>query len=123
MLCGAGNMKTILVVDDEPDILELLVEILGHEGHMTVAAGDGLAALKRLMGAGIDLVITDLMMPRQDGMELIQAMRDHPRLRDVPVILMSAAERPDVDRLGSCVFLSKPFDLTELLGVVTDALS
>lgn len=115
-------MKTILVVDDEPAIRDVLLEILRDEGYGTVAAQDGLAALDLLGGKDIDLVIIDTMMPRCGGVELLQAMREDPRLKDVPAILMSAAARPQLDGLGVFVFLPKPFELDDLLDVVSEAI-
>ncbi len=115
-------MKTILVVDDEPAIRDLLLEVLGDEGYHTLAAQDGLAALNLLQDMEVDLVITDMMMPRRSGVELLQSMREHPRLKDVPAILLSAAARPQLDGLGVSVFLPKPFDLVALLDAVSDAL-
>ncbi len=114
-------MNTILVVDDEPDIRELVVDILGDEGYVTLAAGDGMAALEVLRETAIDVVIADTMMPRLGGVELIQSMREQSALRDVPVILMSAALRPNLDGLGVCSFLPKPFDVTALLNAVSEA--
>ena len=111
-------MKRILVVDDEPDILDLLVEILEGEGYETLAAQDGLAALTSLSDATVDLVITDGMMPRLGGVELIRSMRGRPEFRDIPVILMSAAHHPGHDGLDRTLFLPKPFDLVEFLNAV-----
>ena len=116
-------MTTILVVDDEPVIRELLVAILGNEGYATVAASDGVAALEALNEGGIDVVLSDTMMPRLGGVELIRAMRTRPGLSTTPVILLSAAARPDLDGLGVCLFLPKPFDLTSLLDEVADAVA
>lgn len=115
-------MKTILVVDDEPAIRDVLLEILRDEGYGTVAAQDGLSALDLLEGMEIDLVIIDTMMPRRGGVELLQSMRGDPRLRDVPAILMSAAARPQLDGLGVSVFLPKPFELDDLLDAVSEAI-
>lgn len=117
-----ARMKRILAVDDEPDILELLVEILGIEGYAISAASDGRAALELLQGTGADLVITDTMMPRVDGVALIRSMRDSPGLCDIPVIIMSAAGRPNLDGLDICAFLHKPFDLIALLDAVAEAI-
>ncbi len=114
-------MNTILVVDDEPDIRELLVDILRDEGYVTLAAGDGLAALELLRETAIDVVIVDTMMPRLGGVELVRLMREQSALQEVPVILMSAAQRPKLDGLGVCAFLPKPFDVTALLHAVTEA--
>lgn len=115
-------MKTILVVDDEPDIVQILVELLGGEGYGALPADDGVAALEVLTGTGVDLVITDTMMPRLGGVELIRSMRGDRDLADIPVILMSAAMRPALDGLGACEFVPKPFDLVTLLDVVARAL-
>jgi CheY-like chemotaxis protein len=114
-------MNTILVVDDEPDIRELLVDILRDEGYVTLAAGDGVAALEVLRETAIDVVIADTMMPRLGGVELVRWMREHPALRDVPVILMSAALRPNLDGFSVCTFLPKPFDVSTLLDAVAEA--
>src|SRR5215203_482635 len=115
-------MATILVVDDEPALLELLVDILDGEGHEMLAARDGVVALGLLTGRRSDLVITNAMMPRLDGMGLIRSMRHHPDLRDVPVIVLSAATLPTLDGLGAVTFLPKPFELTALLAAVATAL-
>ena len=117
-----GIMKRILAVDDEPDILELLVEVLRTEGYEMLAASDGMAALNLLAGSGADLVITDTMMPRLDGVALIRLMRQRPDLRNVPVIMMSAAGRRALDGLDVSTFLHKPFDLIALLDAVTHAI-
>jgi CheY-like chemotaxis protein len=115
-------MRRILVVDDEPDILELLIEILRLEGYAMLAASDGVAALDVLDTHGVDLVITDTMMPRLNGVSLIRSMHERPELRSIPVIVMSAAGRPNLDGLDHCcIFLPKPFDLTRLLNTVAKA--
>ena len=116
-------MKRILVVDDEPDILDLLVEILEGEGYETLAAQDGLAALTSLSDATVDLVITDGMMPRLGGVELIRSMRGRPEFRDIPVILISAAHHLRLVGIDEGFFLPKPFDLTDLLDAVAKCLA
>jgi CheY-like chemotaxis protein len=115
-------MGTILVVDDEPTIRELLVELLQEEGHTLLGAVDGLAAMELLEHSVPDLVLTDAMMPRLDGPGLIRWMRDHPELRAVPVIVLSAVVRIDPAELENIVFVAKPFDLTTLLEAVETAL-
>ena len=115
-------MATILVVDDEPTILELLVELLRDEGHVTLAAGDGHMALEVLGRVVPDLVITDAMMPRLDGPGLVRWMREQPGLRHVPVVLLSAVVRVDPVELDGITFVAKPFDLATLLDAVTAAL-
>lgn len=114
-------MKTVLVVDDEIDILAFLVEFLDSEGYRAVPARDGLAALQLLDEHEIDLIISDTMMPRLDGIELVRQMHERPGLRNTPVILMSAGGRPSMNGLEIRAFLPKPFDLDILLALVEDA--
>ena len=108
-------MATILVVEDEPPIRELLTELLLDEGYDVLSAPDGIAALEILAGRLPDLLITDAMMPGLDGSGLVRRMRADPRTAAVPVLLISAVPRPasvDLDGVG---FLPKPFDLDRLL--------
>ena len=107
---------TILVVDDEPHIADLLAEALGDEGYRVRRAYDGLAALAAADEADPDVVVTDVMMPGLDGVDLARRLRE----RGVPVVLMSAA-RTTVD-LPGVRFVPKPFDLDEMLAAVSRAL-
>ena len=113
-------MPTILVADDEPMILDLVVEVLRLEGYATLAARDGLEALELLARGRPDLVLMDVMMPGLDGRAVVRRMRERPELDGVPVILMSAARPVDPAALG-VAFLPKPFDLDRLLGAVSAA--
>jgi len=115
-------MGTILVVDDEPTILELLVELLHDEGYATLAARDGVAAREVLGRTVPDLVITDAMMPGLDGLRLVGWMRKQPELHQVPVIILSAVTRVDPGTLDGVTFVAKPFDLATLLDAIRGAL-
>ena len=115
-------MGTVLVVDDEPTILDLLVELLREEGHAVLAARDGAAAREILAGTAPDLVVTDAMMPGLDGPGLVRWMRQQPGLRRVPVVLLSAVVRLDPAELGAAALVAKPFDLPTLLGAIAAAL-
>ena len=115
-------MGTILIVDDEPAILELLVDLLHDEGYSTLAASDGVAAMEVLGSAVPDLVITDAMMPRLDGLGLVRWMRAQPELRQVPVVLLSAVVRIDPAELDAVVYVAKPFDLVTLLDAIEASL-
>ena len=114
-------MPTILVVEDEPTILDLLLDVLREEGYAVRATTDGAAALELLAGAPPDLVLMDVMMPRLDGRSVVRRMRERPGLRGVPVILMSAAAPVDPAEAG-VAFLPKPFELDGLLRAVATAL-
>ncbi len=115
-------MATILVVDDEPALRDLLAELLGDEGHTVLTAADGAAAAEILGRAAPDLVVTDAMMPRLDGPGLLRWMRTQPALRGVPAVVVSAVGRVDPDGLGAVAFVAKPFELAALLAAVDAAL-
>lgn len=116
----AGDQNaTVLVVDDEPGIRELVAEILQDEGYAVRQAPDGLAALAEIEANGIDLIVSDVKMPRLDGPALVRRLRR--RGHRVPVVLMSAVYA-DVD-LPGVRFVPKPFAFEHLLGTVSSALN
>ncbi len=108
---------TVLIVDDEPAIVDLLSQLLEDEGYRVASAGDGMAAYEKVGEVRPDLVIADVMMPRMDGFALVDRLTggEHP----VPVILMSAAVE---SRRRDVPFIAKPFDLSELLELVNSYL-
>lgn len=113
-------MATILVVDDEQEISSAIQSILEDEGHQIVLCPDGRAAIDRLAsGLTPDLVISDVMMPRLSGFELLTHIRAHRELKRLPVILMSAIN-PSKTRLEAKWddFIKKPFNLDALLNAV-----
>jgi CheY-like chemotaxis protein len=111
-------MTTILVVDDEPLIRDVLVTVLRDEGYAVVTADDGLAALEVVRQQAPALVLMDVMMPRMDGRMAFRAMRNHAPGDGLPVILMSAMAHPaDLDP-EIAAFLRKPVDLEDLLALV-----
>ena len=109
---------TILVVDDEAAIVELLQAVLDDEGYQVVTAGDGREALASLAAHRVALVLSDVMMPRLDGRELARAMRADPAHRAIPLILLSAASPAIAQDTPHAAFVSKPFDLDALLATV-----
>lgn len=115
-------MKTILVVDDEPAILDLLITLLDEEGYRVLSAVDGVTALESLKREAVEVVITDGMMPRLGGEALVRTMRERPETREMPVIFVSAALTPRLDGLEPWWFLTKPFDLQMMLAAVEGAI-
>lgn len=106
---------TVLIADDDPDILDLIAALLAQEGFQTVAFSDGLAALHAIRTQRPALAIIDLAMPVLDGRELIERLRKEPG-EPLPVIAMSASiSAPPPDQLQADAYLAKPFDLEELL--------
>jgi DNA-binding response OmpR family regulator len=109
----------VLVVEDEPNIRELVCLHLGHEGYVCDAVGDGQVALKRSENERYDLMVIDLMIPGLDGLTLCRAVRNGQLNHDVP-ILMLTARREESDKVvglesGADDYLTKPFGVRELV--------
>ncbi len=112
-------MKTILVVDDEYVICDLLVAVLGDEGYKVVTAGNGKEAWSRLEEFHPDLIMCDVMMPIVDGRVLCRAVRADVRYRTLPFILMSAVGSANLKEICDFSdFVRKPFDLDQLVEIV-----
>ena len=111
--------STILVCDDEPDIRELLRELLGRTGYEVLEAADGQEALRTLYGSSPDLVLLDVSMPNLDGWATLERIRD---VSDVPVIMLTARTE-ELERVrglkgGADDYVTKPFGRQELLARV-----
>ncbi len=111
--------RTILLVEDEPTLLEALRYNLAKEGYQVVTAMDGIEALDQAREAKPDLVILDLMLPRLDGLEVCRAVR---RDSSVPIIMLTARDS-EADtvlglEMGADDYMAKPFRLRELLARV-----
>jgi CheY-like chemotaxis protein len=109
---------TVLVVEDEPAIREVVADLLQDEGYAVRQASDGLQAIEELEVDDVDLVLSDVRMPHLDGPSLARRLRG--RGRAVPVVLMSAVD-VEVD-LPGVRFLPKPFERDHLLHVIGSAL-
>ena len=109
--------KRILVVDDDPRIVDRLVTLLSGT-HEAVAASNGFDALHRIDGHAFDLVLLDLRMPGLDGKGFIEALQQ--RKNPVPIVLMSANPNlpEQARRLGVMRYLSKPFDVDQLEAMI-----
>ena len=108
---------TILIVDDEPAIAQILATLMNDEGFAARTARDGQEALALLAQGGVDLMLSDVMMPRMDGRALLAELRR--RGDRTPVVLMSAVRARDLEDMP---FVAKPFDVDELLEVVRENL-
>jgi len=111
-------MARILVIDDEPDLVDLVVHHLHANGHETVFAGTGRGGIERAREQP-DLIILDLMLPDMDGTEVLRVLKADDRTRQIPVIFLSARTE-EVDRvvgfeLGAEDYVGKPFSPRELM--------
>jgi DNA-binding response OmpR family regulator len=116
-------MATVLVVDDEPIVREVVVRYLAREGHDTLEAADGAAARNEIERSDPDLVVLDVMLPGLDGLELCRWIR---RRSELPVIMLTArgdeADRIVGLELGADDYVTKPFSPRELAARVRSVL-
>jgi CheY-like chemotaxis protein len=113
----AGTSRFVLIVDDDPDLLDVTSFVIENEGMAVETARNGEQALA-LLGSGRlpAVVLLDLMMPVMNGWEFLAAVANDPLLRGLPVVVLTAAEHTQVP--GALEVVSKPMDLKELLRVV-----
>jgi DNA-binding response OmpR family regulator len=118
---------SVLVVDDDPVILRLLQVNFQLEGIVVSTACDGEEGLAAVRRTPPDVVISDIMMPKVNGLELLAMLREDPATSHLPVILLSAkAQAADVQRgleLGAADYVTKPFDPLELIQRVYNVLA
>ena len=115
-------MATILVIDDEPTVRNLLYDILTDEGYHVVRTGDGVEGFVCLKTIVVDLILCDIMMPHMDGITFATRLRADQRYSRLPLVMMSAAASqntlaPEV----YSAFIEKPFTIPALLNIL-DAL-
>jgi DNA-binding response OmpR family regulator len=117
-------VPTILVVDDDPDIRQLVAELLRLSAYDAVTASSGVEAIERLLAGGerASLVLLDVQMPELDGWETLRRIRAEPRLDDVPVVLCtvksSAIDTALGWTLGCDGYVVKPFAIADLIAEV-----
>lgn len=125
----ATRPPTLLIVDDEPDNLDLLEGMLARSPYQLVRAESGREAIDHLEQnpEGFDAVLLDRMMPGMDGIEVLRRMKEHPRLQSLPVILQTAAGSPvqvaQGLEAGAHYYLVKPFDRAQLVPIVEGAVA
>ena len=118
--------KSILIVDDEPNIVICLEYLFKREGFQVAVAGDGVEALRKIAENAPDLVLLDIMMPLKNGYEVCQEIRAHPDWRSLKIIMLSAKGRDtEIQKglaLGADAYLTKPFATKELVAKVKELL-
>jgi chemotaxis family two-component system sensor histidine kinase/response regulator PixL len=112
------RFRTILVVEDDPDVREITADVLREAGGTVIEAADGADALTKLDELqGRCLILLDLVMPRMDGLEFLERLQAHPRAPDFSVVVMTA--RLDLASVpGVLGVLRKPFDVAELVALL-----
>lgn len=118
----------LLIVEDIPNILELLEVTLRFKGYQVITASNGQEALEVIEKQRPALVITDILMPRMDGFTFVYRLRSNPQTQDIPVVFLSATYIAPEDKdfaltIGATRFLEKPIDNDELLRTINELLT
>jgi DNA-binding response OmpR family regulator len=117
---------TVLVIDDDADMRDILMRTLGNAGYRVLTAETGALGLATAAAQAVDVILLDVMMPGMDGLAVCAELRTHERTRSVPVILLTAkddvATRAAGMRLGVSEYVTKPVNLHELLSRVRSQL-
>jgi DNA-binding response OmpR family regulator len=117
----------VLIVDDEPNILLSLEFILEEEGYDVYVAHDGDEALETAALIAPALILLDVAMPRKDGYEVCQLLRERPAFKDVKIVMLTAKgqplERKKGVEVGADLYVTKPFSSTELLEKIRSLLT
>ena len=117
--------KKILVVDDEPDLLKVLLTRLKKTGYQVFGGVDGQEALDLARQIRPDLIIIDVYLPDMNGDDVAKILKEDKELKHIPIILISATARSVAERARECGadgYLAKPFEPEELIGAVKNIL-
>ncbi|MGF1458963.1 MAG: response regulator transcription factor [Leptolyngbyaceae cyanobacterium] len=122
----AGDQKTLLLIDDDPNLILLVKDYLEFRGYSVITAENGREALDILNGNSPDMIICDVMMPEMDGYAFVEHVRGNPETEWIPVLFLSAKGQSQ-DRVkglntGADVYMVKPFEPEELVAQVESSL-
>lgn len=122
-------MAKILVVDDEPDIIEIVTFSLEAKGHAVVGAKDGAEGITKVKKENPELIILDVMMPKMNGMQVVDYLRNKEEFSHIPIIMLTAttqySRKPDEEwrkKVGVEDYISKPFEPLDLANRVDKVL-
>jgi two-component system chemotaxis response regulator CheY len=118
--------RTILTVDDSASIRMMISFTLKEKGYRVIEATDGIDGIAKLRGESVDMVITDLNMPKMDGIDLVREIRQNPGFRFTPIIMLTTESQEDrkieARAAGATGWITKPFRPEQLLAVVRKVL-
>jgi chemosensory pili system protein ChpA (sensor histidine kinase/response regulator) len=124
---GMATVPTVMVVDDSLTVRKITSRLLAREGYAVLTAKDGVDALEQMFSTHPDVLLLDIEMPRMDGFELTRNLRAEPRLRDIPIIMITSRtatkHREYARELGVNNYLGKPYQEDELLGLIAGHLA
>lgn len=119
--------RRVLIVEDDALSLKLMRDVLQARGYETCEAGEGSAAVTSAIEEAPDLIVMDVGLPGMDGVEATRGLQTDPRTSAIPIIAVTAFAMPEdrrrMEEAGCAVYLSKPLNLGEFVGVVEDVLA
>lgn len=114
--------KRVLLIEDEPNIIEAVRFILHRDGWHVDTHSDGTSALDRIHAAVPDVLILDVMLPGKSGFDILRELRAAPQSADLPVLMLTARgqnkDRETAERAGASLYMAKPFSNTDMLEAV-----
>ena len=114
--------RRVLIVEDEPHIVESLSFLLSREGFVVGATGDGDQAMAKIAATRPDVLVLDVMLPGVNGFELLRRIRSDPELKATPVLMLTAKgqrrDREIAEDAGADVFMTKPFSNADVVSAV-----
>ena len=117
---------TILVIDDEPGILDLASELLASDGHRVLVASSGEDGLAMVRAVRPDLILVDYHMPGMNGLEVVRRLKADAETQRIPVVSLTSGTAEDakqLSRAGCVAFIPKPFEPTDFLRLIVDILN
>lgn len=123
----ADKSKNILIVDDDPDVIDIITVSLREKGFSLVSASNGVEALEKLKIFIPDLIILDIHMPKMDGYELIKSLKKEPKFNSIPIIVLTGTyiSKHDIKHgltLGATKYMTKPFTIDALVKEIEEFL-
>lgn len=116
--------KQVLLIEDEPNIIEAIRFLLTRDGWRVATHSDGVGAVEAVRRTGPDLVILDVMLPNRSGFDILAELRADPATQAMPVLMLTARgqsrDRELAERTGASRFMTKPFANSEILAVVRE---
>ncbi|WP_114286028.1 response regulator transcription factor [Candidatus Halocynthiibacter alkanivorans] len=118
--------KRVLLIEDEPNIIEAIRFILSRDGWVVETHADGATAAQAVRDKAPDLVVLDVMLPNRSGYDILTELRAEPELAALPVLMLTARgqkkDRELAERIGASRFMTKPFSNAEMLAAVRELL-
>ncbi|WP_027184521.1 response regulator [Desulfovibrio inopinatus] len=120
------DVPTVLIIDDDETNRKLISRLLVRNGFEVQTASSGQGGLEILANVPVSVVLLDIVMPKEHGLDILQRIKDNPALRHIPVVMLSIVEhektRNQAFALGACRFMEKPYNLREILSVLREVL-